>query len=48
MNEKKKKVGRPIKYVDNEERVETRRIQNRINQRRCRERKKSQELIKNN
>lgn len=34
------KVGRPVKYTDEYERNETRRIQNRENQRRCRKRKK--------
>ena len=34
------KVGRPVKYTDENERIETRRTQNRENQRRCRKRKK--------
>lgn len=33
-------VGRPVKYIDDNVRIETRRIQNRENQRRCRKRKK--------
>jgi hypothetical protein len=39
------KVGRPPKYKDEETRKTSRRIQNRINQRRCRLRKKLKESI---
>jgi hypothetical protein len=34
------KVGRPVKYTDENERIEIRRIQNKENQRRCRKKKK--------
>lgn len=41
----KNKVGRPVKYKNDEERKETRKIQNRLNQRACRKRR---ELIQLN
>lgn len=40
------KVGRPVKYTDDNERIETRRNQNRENQRRCRKRKKILEELR--
>lgn len=40
MIEIKSKVGRPTKYQSNEERIKVRRKQNKVNQQRCRRRKK--------